>query len=752
MAVGASAIRAGRAFVEIFADDSKLVRGLRGAQSRLKKFGQSATMIGRTMMASSAVVAAPIAFATRTFMGFEDQMKSVQAVTGATADEFQRLYEQAKLLGRTTSFTAGQVGGGQLNLARAGFSPAEIEAAIPSVLNLARATGTDLSMAAEIAAGTLRAFSMEANEMTRVADVMVATANNSAQTLEELGESMKYVAPVAEEFGLSVEDTSKSLGVLANMQIKGSLAGTSLRRAMVQLAKPDVQERLREMGVETLDATGNFRGLGDIMVDLGNAMAGLSNAERIGLAAELFDVRAFGSVLKLAKSDFPALSSAIDNAAGTADRTARVMDSGLGGAFRRMMSAIEGVQVAIGETLNPSLSKAGDLIAALSGMIVGWINNNKDTVTTVVAITAVVFGLGTALVATGLAFQLAAFAAGGLAIAASAVGAVFAGIGALVAVVITPVGMLATSVIAASAAFLYFSGTLADVVSGSVSMLGEMAGIFTTTIGGIVDALRAGNAQAAADIMWKGLHLAWMKGIQPLKEAWVGFQIWFTEITTGLAGVLIDAVAMMKSAWTSGINSMRKAWESFAASGFTEGAADIIAPIMAKIYGVDTEDVRANLKQDFQRKREDLPGKLAEIDAETEASKDEIEQQRQNRRAALEANRQRSQEDAGEEMARMQRELAEAEKALTDAREEAKDAVDAEGGRDAIVDKAKQRIPALLDGMGASQEKAQSIGTFSAATAARLGGGDRMLDLAQKQLNEQREIARNTRGKAVVMA
>ncbi len=196
------AIKAGAAYVELFTENSRFVRGLRLAESRLRAFGQKASQIGKRMLLFSGAIATPLAFASRTFAGFEDQMKSVQAVTGAVGDQFDRLYNQAKRFGRTTSFTAAQVAGGMLSLGRAGFNPAEIEAATAGVLNLARATGTDLAAAADIAAGTLRAFSLEADQMGRVTDVLVATANNSAQTMEDLGESMKYAAPIAEEYGL----------------------------------------------------------------------------------------------------------------------------------------------------------------------------------------------------------------------------------------------------------------------------------------------------------------------------------------------------------------------------------------------------------------------------------------------------------------------------------------------------------------------------------------------------------------------
>ena len=128
-------------------------------------------------------------------------------MTGAVGEEFDKLTEKAKYLGRTTSFTASQIAGAMLELGRAGFAPQEIDDSIASILNLARATKTDLSESTRIASSALRAFNLPAEEMGRVCDVMVAAANSSAQTLEDLGHSMAYCAPIAEKYGLTIEQT-----------------------------------------------------------------------------------------------------------------------------------------------------------------------------------------------------------------------------------------------------------------------------------------------------------------------------------------------------------------------------------------------------------------------------------------------------------------------------------------------------------------------------------------------------------------
>ncbi len=397
MPVGSAAIRAGRAFVELFVDDKRLRKGLIGASGYLKQWGRKMSALGSDALRAGLGLAAPLALATKVFAGFDDQMKAVQAVSGATGREFERLTEQAKELGRTTSYTAAEVGSAMLNLARAGFKPAEIEAATPAMLDLARATGTDLAQSADIAAGTLRAFNLEADQTTRVADVLVATANNSAQTLEDLGEAMKYAAPVAQEYGLSVEQTAKALGVMANMQIKGSMAGTSLRQMMLRLADPSVQATLKGLGIEATDAQSNLRPIGDLMAEIGQAIAQMPSGERLRLMQEMFDMRAMSGALKLARTDFPQLSKAIDEAGGTAARTAEIMDSGLGGGLRRLWSAVEGVAIAIGEALGQELTELSDKLAAHAQDIARWVQQHQQAILTVAKAAAGLLALGVAL-------------------------------------------------------------------------------------------------------------------------------------------------------------------------------------------------------------------------------------------------------------------------------------------------------------------------------------------------------------------
>ena len=150
---------------------------------------------------------------------FEAQMSRVQAIAGATKDELEQLTDQAIELGAETSFSASEVAAGMENLASAGFTTNEIMEAMPGLLDLAASSGAELATASEIAASAIRGFGLEANESAHVADVFAeAAARTNAQT-EDMGEAMKYVAPVAKTVGLSIEETAAAIGILSLIHI-----------------------------------------------------------------------------------------------------------------------------------------------------------------------------------------------------------------------------------------------------------------------------------------------------------------------------------------------------------------------------------------------------------------------------------------------------------------------------------------------------------------------------------------------------
>lgn len=407
-------IRAGRAYVEVTAETSKLKKSLDSAQSQLKAFGKSCQGLGRDMMALGGALSLPFSLAEKSFAGFDDKMRLVQAVTSSAGDAFESLTQTAQRLGRETSFTAQQVADAMIALGRMGFDPSEIEASISSVLNLSRATGTELAESADIAANSLRIFGLEAGKMSQVADILTATANGSAQTLTDLFEGLKMAGPQAAAAGENLNELCASLGVMANMGIKGSLAGTALRKAYTQFADTKIQAILRDVGVEASDSSGNLRKMAAVMRDVAAATSEMPTAERLSFMKDVFDVRGMMSGLSLAGNieELDKFLARLRDVSGQADETARAMDRGIGGSFRLFQSAVEGTMNAVGEALSSTLQPMVARITAAINTFAKWVEANKGLVTSIAATVASIGAFGAAMFTVGTASRVLSAGAG----------------------------------------------------------------------------------------------------------------------------------------------------------------------------------------------------------------------------------------------------------------------------------------------------------------------------------------------------
>jgi TP901 family phage tail tape measure protein len=510
------AIRAGRAFVELFTDDTRLQRGLSRAAARMKAFGAQMQAAGASLLQFGGLAALPMALAVKTFADFDDQMRAVKAVTQSTTEEFQRLTHVAKELGRTTSFTAAQAAGIMGELGRAGFTANQIEDMTGAVLDLARATGTDAVASSGYMAATIRQFGLEAEDAVRVADALTVAANKSFNTVESLGYSLKYAGPVAADFGMSLEDTLAVLGALGNAGIQGTSAGTAVRRLLTLTAVE--AERFKDLfGVEMADAAGNMKPLVDVMEEIQRASEDMTEIQRgaaFGEAFGLLGVTA-GSVIGKSAASARELRDALDEAAGTARRTAKEMDAGIGGAFRIFLSAVEGTALALAEKLVPMIQRLTEWLTVVSGRLTAWIDQNPELIEQIGLITLGVIGAGAALFAAGTA-------AAALGAVLSGLAAIVGTVGALLGAVFSPVGLV---IAAATAALVIFFTTFESgkKLAGDLAGLWEYAAdIFSKAWGGIVNAIKKGDLEGALGIATAALEVLWYKAMLELRKAWDG--------------------------------------------------------------------------------------------------------------------------------------------------------------------------------------------------------------------------------------
>lgn len=338
--------------------------GFRKGLEKLKNVGGKAFLaIGKAAIAAGTAISGVGIAAVKLGMDFEAQMSRVQAIAGATGQELEELKNVALKLGAETAFSASEVAVAMENLASAGFEVNEIIAALPGNLDLAASSGADLATATDIAASILRGFQLEASEAGRVADVLAEAANRTNAGIYDMGEAMKYVAPVAQAMGISMEETAAAIGILANAGIKGSQAGTTLRGALTRLTKPtkQMQEVMNELGLEFFDAQGNMKSLAEIIKELEEGTKGLTQEQKNQAIATLFGQEALSGMLVLIEQgsdELSDLTKAFEDSSGAARAAAEIMMNNLKGAIEELQGALETLGILVYDSLNEPLKTA----------------------------------------------------------------------------------------------------------------------------------------------------------------------------------------------------------------------------------------------------------------------------------------------------------------------------------------------------------------------------------------------------------
>lgn len=402
--------------VRVGANTRLLNQGLKQAKRDIQRTTGEIQNLGRSLsMGITAPLALIGASSVKVFADFEQSMAKVKAVSGATNAEFESLTNNAQELGRTTRFTASEVSALQLEFAKLGFTSEEITQVTGATLNLAQATGSDLAQSAEVAGATLRAFGMDASETGHVTDVMAAAFSSSALDINSFQDSMKYVAPVAKAAGVTLEEATAMLGQLANNGIKGSQAGTALRRILQEVA-----------------GTG---------MDFGEAMK-KSAGEVINLADAKDEVGRSASsaflVLKEGIGDVDGLTTALQNSDGAAADMAATMDDTAEGAMKRMQSALEGAQIEIGQALAPIMIKLAGIVSDLAARFSSMSDGGQLVIMAISGIAALIGPLLLVIptLISGINSAKVAFAALNRTMLANPFGAVAAAIGLVVGAVI----------------------------------------------------------------------------------------------------------------------------------------------------------------------------------------------------------------------------------------------------------------------------------------------------------------------------
>lgn len=337
---------------------------------------QGATFLG---------VSAGLADTVNTYKGFESMMSQVQAISGATGKEFDDLTAKAQEMGATTKFTATEAAQAFNYMAMAGWKPEQMTAGISGIMSLAAASGEDLASTSDIVTDALTAFGLKARDAGHFSDVLAKASASSNTNVGMLGESFKYVAPVAGAMKYSVEDTSLALGLMANSSIKGSMAGTALKTSLANMAAPtnSMAEAMDKYGISLTDGSGNMKTLKGVMDNLRSSLGGLSETEQTAAASTIFGKEAMSGMLAIinaSEQDYNDLSNAIGNSKDAAQDMADTMLDNLAGSMTLMQSAVEGVQNSFGQRLTPYVRGFVDSITDAMPAVTVALNDFMDTV------------------------------------------------------------------------------------------------------------------------------------------------------------------------------------------------------------------------------------------------------------------------------------------------------------------------------------------------------------------------------------
>ncbi len=367
--------------VSIVGDPRNLEKTFDGVNKQIdnfsKKMQDTGKKIGKVGKDLSLKVTAPIvaigAIAAKTGMEFDAAMSEVAAISGATGEDLKALEDMAKEMGRTTKFSASEAAEGLKYMAMAGWDTQQQLDGLPGILNLAAASGEDLGTVSDIVTDAMTAFGMEAAQAGEFADVLAAAASNSNTNVSMLGESFKYVAPVAGALGFEAKDAATALGLMANAGIKGSQAGTALRTLLTNLVKPTKESAtaMDELGISLTDADGNMKELSDVMGDLRGAFRDLGPDQQAFYAAQIAGQQGMSGLLAIvnaAEDDFNDLSGAINNSTGEAERMAAEMQDNLAGRLTELKSALEGLALQIYDVMLPALEG----FVAIVQRVVDW--------------------------------------------------------------------------------------------------------------------------------------------------------------------------------------------------------------------------------------------------------------------------------------------------------------------------------------------------------------------------------------------
>ena len=372
----------------------------KGLNSMKNTSGVISNAIKVALGAITTAIAGIGTYAIKVGSDFEAGMSKVQAISGATGEEIEKLTEKAKEMGQKTKFSATESAEAFQYMAMAGWKTEDMLNGIEGIMNLAAASGEDLASVSDIVTDALTAFGLQAKDSGHFADVLAKASSNSNTNVGLMGETFKYVAPLAGSMKYSVEDTAVAIGLMANAGIKGSQSGTALRSMLTRLVKPpkDAAQALTALKISAKNSDGTMKPLSQTLQELRKKFSKLTDSQKSSYAASIAGQEAMSGMLAIVNasdSDFEKLTASINNADGASKEMADTMNDNVKGAMTLLKSNIESVGIKLYDKIKDPLkrfineiSKYVSKIPTMLKNVYNWINRNKEAIKNLIRVVA----------------------------------------------------------------------------------------------------------------------------------------------------------------------------------------------------------------------------------------------------------------------------------------------------------------------------------------------------------------------------
>lgn len=413
------AVDVGSAVGYLDLDISRFLAGLKSAQSEadaaskniatkignnFQSVGKGLSSVGTTLTKNvTAPIAAVGVAGLKVATDFEKGMSEVKAISGATGDDFTALRNKAIELGADTAFSANEVADAMSEMAKAGWNSKQIIDGMGGVLAAAAASGEELSTVSTIVADTITGFGLAASDSTKVADLLTQAANAGTIEIGDLGESFKYVAPLANAMGISVEDAVTAISAMSTSGIKGSQAGTALSGVLSRLNGDNekVRSTMKELGIEITNADGSFKSLDDIVAVLRDSFSGMTDDQKAYYATILAGQegqKGLLALLNLSEDEYNKIAESMNNAGGVAEKTAATMQDNLQSKVEQLGGSLESLAIKLSDYVIPNLQK---FVEWLTDLVDKFTNLDPGTQKAILMFAAIAAAIGPVLIIFG---------------------------------------------------------------------------------------------------------------------------------------------------------------------------------------------------------------------------------------------------------------------------------------------------------------------------------------------------------------